>query len=97
MLIEGVGVEVGWYHSRAVVYEEEKSLTPTGIRNSDRPALNLVTVPTTLPNLSIIKRTFAYACVIYRVIPSVLDPRKCEYLKDYSLFNLIFCKCILYL
>jgi hypothetical protein len=21
----------------------------------------------------------------YRVIPSVLDPRKCEYLKDYSL------------
>jgi hypothetical protein len=26
----------------------------------------------------------------YRVIPSVLDPRKCEYLKDYSLFNLIF-------
>jgi hypothetical protein len=23
--------------------------------------------------------------VIYRVIPSVLDPRKCEHLKDYSL------------
>jgi hypothetical protein len=23
--------------------------------------------------------------LIYRVIPSVLDPRKCEYLKDYSL------------
>jgi hypothetical protein len=22
---------------------------------------------------------------LYRVIPSVLDPRKCEYLKDYSL------------
>jgi hypothetical protein len=35
--------------------------------------------------------------LIYRVIPSVLDPRKCEYLKDYSLFNLIFCKYILYL
>jgi hypothetical protein len=34
---------------------------------------------------------------IYRVIPSVLDPRKCEYFKDYSLFNLIFCKYILYL
>jgi hypothetical protein len=34
---------------------------------------------------------------LYRVIPSVLDPRKCEYLKDYSLFNLIFCKYILYL
>jgi hypothetical protein len=28
--------------------------------------------------------------LLYRVIPSVLDPRKCEYLKDYSLFNLIF-------
>jgi hypothetical protein len=35
--------------------------------------------------------------VIYRMIPSVLDPRKCEYLKDYSLFNLIFCKYVLYL
>jgi hypothetical protein len=23
--------------------------------------------------------------MMYRVIPSVLDPRKCEYLKDYSL------------
>jgi hypothetical protein len=34
---------------------------------------------------------------LYRVIPSVLDPRKSEYLKDYSLFNLIFCKYILYL
>jgi hypothetical protein len=34
---------------------------------------------------------------IYRVIPSVLDPGKYEYLKDYSLFNLIFCKYILYL
>jgi hypothetical protein len=22
---------------------------------------------------------------IYRIIPSVLDPRKCEYLKEYSL------------
>jgi hypothetical protein len=33
---------------------------------------------------------------LYRVIPSVLDPRKCKYLKDYSLFNLIFCKYILY-
>jgi hypothetical protein len=33
----------------------------------------------------------------YRMIPSVLEPRKCEYLKDYSLFNLIFCKYILYL
>jgi hypothetical protein len=35
--------------------------------------------------------------IIYRVIPSVLDPKKCEYLKEYSLFNLIFCKYILYL
>jgi hypothetical protein len=34
---------------------------------------------------------------LYRVIPSVLDPREWEYLKDYSLFNLIFCKYILYL
>jgi hypothetical protein len=25
------------------------------------------------------------AVLLYRVIPSVLDPRKCEYLKDYSL------------
>jgi hypothetical protein len=32
------------------------------------------------------------ASELYRVIPSVLDPRKCEYLKYYSLFNLIFCK-----
>jgi hypothetical protein len=23
--------------------------------------------------------------VLYRVIPSVVDPRKCEYLKEYSL------------
>jgi hypothetical protein len=30
---------------------------------------------------------FAYGCVVEkcRVILSVLDPRKCEYLKDYSL------------
>ena len=29
--------------------------------------------------------TFNKYTVIYRVILSVLDPRKCEYLKDYSL------------
>jgi hypothetical protein len=38
-----------------------------------------------------------YGILQYRVIPSVLDPRKCEYLKEYSLLNLIFCKYILYL
>jgi hypothetical protein len=26
-----------------------------------------------------------WAKYIYRMIPSVLDPKKCEYLKDYSL------------
>jgi hypothetical protein len=31
--------------------------------------------------------------VKYRVIPSVLDPRKYEYLKDYSLFDLIIGDC----
>ena len=31
--------------------------------------------------------TYALICNvrIYRMIPSVLDPRKCEHLKDYSL------------
>jgi len=28
---------------------------------------------------------FGFIIRIYRVILSVLDPRKCEYLKDYSL------------
>ena len=29
--------------------------------------------------------TVIYHLIIYRVILSVLDPQKCEYLKDYSL------------
>jgi hypothetical protein len=47
---------------------------------------------------SLIGPNKAYALLNkYRVIPSVLDPRKSEYLKDYKFFTLIFCKYILYL
>jgi hypothetical protein len=68
ILIGGRGLGILWYCRRAVVYGEEKSLTPTRIRTSDRLALNLVTIPTTLLSLAITKRTFAYACVIYFTI-----------------------------
>jgi hypothetical protein len=52
---------------------------------------------THIKKLIVAFRRIANVSKKYRVIPSVLDPRKCEYLKDYSLFNLIFCKYILYL
>ena len=36
-------------------------------------------------NLGVSKRMTLFKIILYRVILSVLDPKKCEYLKDYSL------------
>jgi hypothetical protein len=53
--------------------------------------LSHATANITTPGLSNLRPvSLCYAvrghiCQLYRVIPSVLDPRKCEYLKDYSL------------
>ena len=57
-------MRVGRRHSRTVVYGEEKSFPPNGIRTSDRTAPNLITIPTIL-TLSKTKPTLVYARVIY--------------------------------
>ena len=58
---------------------------------SKNPILICIDVNNVKPSRKIRRSAFlvcnlgATTCVLHRAILSVLDPRKCEYLKDYSL------------